>query len=84
MAACDNLYGTLKEWIQLRDFLFEHNPAALKHMKPKPDECDGEVRICYTADIQDWLIVNCPFKWVQKRLKLNMGIQDGIGRMYKL
>lgn len=62
MAACDNLYGNKKEWIELRDFLLDNYPKAAWYMNHKPQLEDVHVRICYIADIQEWLIENCPFK----------------------
>jgi hypothetical protein len=76
MAACDNLYGNRKEWNELHAFLFQTKPLWIeKYMRKQPTEEDGEVRICYIADIQDWLIENCPLVWVQDRLKGNFDIQ---------
>ena len=74
MAACDNLYGNEKEWEELRGFFLEKKPEYIKLMKNKPT--DGEEdRICYTADIQKWLIEHCPLPWVQESLDTNIHIQ---------
>jgi hypothetical protein len=78
MAACDNLYGTKKEWIELRDYLFDNNPSALVYMKQKPLSELDEVRLCYIPDIQGWLIENCTLTWVQERLNENFDIQKMI------
>jgi len=78
MAACDNLYGTKEEWQDLHDFLFQTNSEYIKkYMRPKPEH-DGEVRICYIADIQGWLVENCPLVWVKERLIDNFEIQKMI------
>lgn len=75
MAACDNLYGNLKEWLEFRDFLFENNPHALYYMRPRPSSEELETRICYIPDIQEWLIDNCHLVWVQERLNENFDVQ---------
>ncbi len=75
MAACDNLNGNRKEWIELRDFLYANNPYALMYMKPIPKHVTESTLICYIPDIQEWLIENCPFKWVQERLIENFEMQ---------
>jgi len=75
MAACDNLYGNKKEWKELHDFLAKTNPKWIKlYMKNEP-EGDEEERICYIADIQGWLMKNCPLEWVKERLEDNFSIQ---------
>ena len=74
MAACDNLYGTPKKWKQLYQFLQNEKPEYLIYMKEKP-KGHKTVRICYIADIQKWLIENCPLIWVQKELNVNFSIQ---------
>jgi hypothetical protein len=75
MAACDNLYGTKKEWQELHDFLFQTHPEYIKKYMRSQPEHEGEVRICYIADIQGWLIKNCPLVWVKERLSDNFEIQ---------
>ena len=74
MAACDNLYGNREEWQELRDFLSKNNSDALVFMKSQPKEGE-EIRICYIADIQDYLIENCPLDWVKERLSENFCVQ---------
>jgi hypothetical protein len=77
MAACDNLYGRKKEWQQLHDFLIRKKPEYLCYMRERP-KYKGETRICYIADIQGWLILNCPYEWVKCRLGCNFIIQEMI------
>jgi hypothetical protein len=74
MAACDNLYGNKKEWEELNAFLYEHKPEWAFYMRSKP-EGEEQVRICYIADIQGWLIENCPLKWVKERLEEDFDVQ---------
>lgn len=75
MAGCDNLYGNRKEWKELHDFLSQHSPEGLYFMKEIPDHDDEDVRICYIAEIQKYLIENCPLEWVQERLNDNFDVQ---------
>jgi hypothetical protein len=75
MAACDNLYGNEEQWEELHSFLSEKKPEYLKYMLKKPGVSDGEVRICYVADIQEWLFENCKAEWIQDALKENFHIQ---------
>lgn len=80
MEACDNLYGTREQWKQLHAFIAEKEPKFLRYMRPEPDydedgDIDDEWRICYIADIQGWLIANCPLDWVQEKLNENCEIQ---------
>lgn len=77
MAACDNLYGNSEEWQQLHDFLSSNKPEYLRYMREKPEH-DGEIRICYIADIQGYLIKECPFDWVKERLDDNFIVQSMI------
>lgn len=75
MAACDNLYGNRKEWNELHDFLVNTRPEWVdKYMYRQPED-DVEVRICYVASIQEYLIQNCPLTWVHDRLNDNCDIQ---------
>lgn len=85
MAACDNLYGNKEEWQELHDFLIANKKKTWikRYMKPQPED-DEEVRICYIPDIQGWLLENCPFPWVQERLKDNIEIQDMIGAICRI
>jgi hypothetical protein len=79
MAGCDNLYGNRKEWNELHDFLKKTKPEYIKfYMKEEPGENIDETRICYIADIQGWLLKNCPFPWVQERLKECCFVQKAI------
>lgn len=78
MAACDNLYGNREEWKELYDFLIETHPDYINdYMRDQPED-DEENRICYIADIQEWLYENCPLTWVKERLKENFSIQKFI------
>lgn len=77
MAACDNLYGNEKEWKELNKFLKKNKPEFLIWMRDKPQK-GVEVRICYIAEIQGWLVENCKFDWVQERLNDNFLIQSAI------
>lgn len=75
VAACDYLFGNKKKWQQLNDFLNQKQPEWIEaYMREKP-EGDDEVKICYIANIQEWLFVNCPINWVQEQLKENFEIQ---------
>ena len=78
MAACDNLYVDQNKWIELFEFLSENKPEYLIHMKKQPNMLDGEIRICYIADIQKYLYDNCPLEWVKEDLKDNFMIQKAI------
>ena len=73
MAACDNLYGNEEQWQLLYAFLKERKPEYLHYMRDKTEH--EESRICYTAEIQKWLITNCPFDWVKEQLDDNFEIQ---------
>jgi len=75
MAACDNLYGNRKEWQELHDFLYRTKPEWIKrYMRQQPNQ-DEYIRICYIADIQEYLIENCPLEWVRERLNENFEVQ---------
>jgi hypothetical protein len=79
MAACDNLYGNTKQWNELHAFLVKTHPEWINlYMRRQPGEDESEIRICYTADIQKWLIENCPFEWVKNQLDENFVIQKFI------
>jgi hypothetical protein len=75
MAACDNLYGTKKQWKQLYKFLKKNKAEWLVSMYPEPDVDGVETRICYTGNVQGWLYENCPLKWVKEKLKCNFDVQ---------
>lgn len=76
MAACDNLYGNFDEWNELFIFLYENKREYLMWMKPPPIPDGIDItRICYIAEIQDWLIENCPLQWVIEKLNQNFTIQ---------
>jgi hypothetical protein len=75
MAACDNLYGTKKQWKELYKFLKESKSDWIVSMKPEPDVDDVVTRICYTADIQGWLYENCSLEWVKNQLESNFDVQ---------
>jgi hypothetical protein len=75
MAVCDNLYGNRKEWNELHSFLVQTHPEWIdQYMRDQP-ESEEEVRICYIANIQGWLIENCPLVWVKERLSDNFDVQ---------
>ena len=78
MAGCDNLYGNLHQWRELFDFLRKKKPEYLEYMKAQPSRMGKMVRICYIAEIQGWLIDNCPFEWVKEQLEENFLIQSMI------
>ncbi len=79
MAACDNLYGNRKQWNELHAFLVQtHADWIGRYMNPQPEEEDGEVRICYIADIQGYLIKECPLDWVKEQLEDNFIVQSMI------
>lgn len=75
MAACDNLYGNRKEWFELYAFLALTHPEWIEQYMGEAPEEGEEVRICYIADIQGYLIENCPLEWVTERLNDNFNIQ---------
>lgn len=75
MASCDNLYGNSQEWDELHSFLKKRKRTYLKYMTERPLEEWGDVRICYIADIQEWLFENCHLEWVKNRLEENFRIQ---------
>lgn len=75
MAACDNIYGNKKEWKELHAFLYKTKPEYIKQCMREEPKDDEEQRICYIADIQGWLIENCPLEWVKERLNDSFDVQ---------
>lgn len=74
MAACDNLYGNFDQWLELFDFLRENKREYLMYMHRPP--MDGqEYRICYIAEIQEFLLENFKAEWAQEKLNDNFDIQ---------
>ena len=70
MAAIDKIYGTKKQWQQLRDWLEKHKPDALCYMYKKPPNSCGEYPLSnFPSEIDYWLISNCPLDFVQERLQ---------------
>ncbi len=75
MAACDNIYGNLKRWEELYTFLENNKSEYLKYMREKPHVLNGDVRICYVADIQKWLLENFKSDWLKEQLEDNFEVQ---------
>ncbi len=79
MAACDNLYGNRTEWNELDAFIVETHPEWIElYMYPEPLDDKEQVRIMYIADVQGWLLENCPLDWVIERINENCHIQTVI------
>lgn len=74
MAACDNIYGTFEQWVELFEFLKENKSEYLCYMRTPI--ADGEVhRICYSAEIQKFLKENFKPDWAQEELDSNFDVQ---------
>lgn len=78
MAACDNIYGNFSQWFELFKFLCVHKPEYLIHMKFPPPLTDEKIRICYTAEIQEYLKDNFKSEWAQEELVGNFSVQKAI------
>ena len=75
MAACDNLYGNAKQWQELYEFLSQTHPEWIDlYMHDRP-EGEQECRICYVAEIQEFMNENCPLPWVKDKLNENFDVQ---------
>jgi hypothetical protein len=69
MAAIDKTYGTHDEWLQLRAWLKDHYPIALKQLYPEPPS-DGE-EYClsnFTFETDRYLIQHCELEFVRTGL----------------
>jgi len=71
MAYIDKIYGSSEQWEQLRDFLSEEYPEALRYMYecPESDEGDEWPLSNFSKEIDNFLIKNCDLDFVVKRLK---------------
>lgn len=70
MAYIDKIYGTKKQWKQLRDYLIKNNLAHWTEQMSTNPCSKGEVVIANFYKFQDiYLIQNCPLDFVQNRLK---------------
>jgi len=71
MAGIDKIYGSQQDYITLRAWLMKHRPQALGHLYPEYGY-DREMRPIsnFPTGIDKWLAVNCPFGFVQRKLRI--------------
>lgn len=71
MAGIDKIYGNLRNWIKLVNFLMIEKPEYLKHVKTWEYDLDSEdVPIAHFTEKQDsWLWRHCKLQFVRERLK---------------
>lgn len=71
MAAIDNLYATLDQYLELLRWLSEHNDHIAQCLRPwGRAETETTRAIALLTREQDaWLLVNCPIKWVTDQIK---------------
>jgi hypothetical protein len=76
MAARDKIYGRLKEYRILRNWLTENKPEFLGSLYPERVDLnfDQERPIAYFSPEEDvWLFHNCPLSFITERLRGQYG-----------
>lgn len=70
MAAIDKLYGTNKQYHQLRGFLHIEKPEYKKYMYPEPPPVDDMAHAisCFPEFVDAWLLDNCNISWVKEQI----------------
>ena len=71
MSYIDKIYGNSEQWEQLRDFLSEEYPEALRYMYECPESSFGNEwpLANFSPEVDNWLIKNCNIDFVLDRLK---------------
>lgn len=71
MAGIDKIYGSDDQYNELRAWLTEHKPEALRHLYQEEYPNDWITRPIsnFPEEIDMWLLDNCELDWVVSRLK---------------
>ena len=77
MAAVDKIYGTKKEYLELKAWLEVNNPELLMRLYHHfwKDECDdNKIKAIsnFSTEADIWLLKNSPFDWVKERINGTM------------
>lgn len=70
----NKIYGTLEQWVQLRQFLLKNKPDFLVNMYSEPRGGEGLLSN-FTPEQDMWLLQNCPLDFVREALKQQYRIE---------
>ena len=72
MAAIDKIYGTGRQWDELFVWLSMNRPQYCRFLyAPNMQEHSSDEMMIsnFPTYADNWLLKNCPFKWVKERIK---------------
>jgi len=77
MAAIDKIYGTEEQYAELKLWLQNNKPSAIKYLYMEGGWMNNEERPIsnFPTRIDKWLLKNCSIKWVQERLREQYGLK---------
>lgn len=75
MAAIDKIYGSLKQWLELRKFLRKTKPEYIAFMYDRPTDktYDHFPLSNFSTEANIFLINNCHLQFVLRRIKEQYG-----------
>lgn len=75
MAGIDKIYGTREQYIELKQWLKQNRPSALKDLYDEEQENRERMAISNFSENTDmWLLKHCPLIWVTDYIKWQYGI----------
>jgi hypothetical protein len=78
MAAIDKLYGNRWQYEEFYEWCNKFNKKALDYFYERDwDLYDSEDELCITnfpQKIDEWMLENCPIKWVTDQIKEQYGM----------
>ncbi len=80
MAAIDKIYGNKQQMQEFRNWCEENNSEALEYFYMwNPEQLKDSQNHCITnfpKRIDEWMLNNCPIKWVTDYIKEQYGIKE--------
>jgi hypothetical protein len=75
MATIDKIYGTTMEYDEFYEWCQRRKPEALKSFYPRNDYDNTKNRPItnFPEHIDEWMLENCPIKFVTDRIKEQYG-----------
>lgn len=80
MASIDKIFGTIKEFKELYNWLSINNPSLLPALYmdindlPKDDGSSDYTIANFSSSADEWLYINCPLKFVKSRIRSQYNI----------
>ena len=78
MAGIEKMYGTHKQYLELKKWLKKNKPLALKEMYPEEmyDDKSNRCIARFKTRTDMWLLEHCKIPWVLKRIRWQYGMEE--------